>query len=248
MPRHRWVTATRTASRPAAAASRAGSGHACLAGPVCGPRWRSREPWGRRPAGTGRALQERGRRPQAVASAAEASLGKHFPCALGALGAWPGRVSSPQEGQRPGGGAQLAGKPRQAPPVLLRAAPVPTAPLSGLCPTSQVRVNVPPPQSPLHGALPGPHLHHCPPPRTPPVPTQPIHKRSSVEAWLEVPQIQDGGPGGQVGCGARSLEGGSSTTRSPGHWSVEKHSSRASRRRGLRGTSMNEVRTHRSPE
>lgn len=86
----------------------------------------------------------------------------------------------------------------------------------------------------------------CPLPVFPPVSTQPIHRRASVEARLAgAASDTSRGAGGQAGWGTRSLEGGSSTGRSPGHWSVEKHSLRASRRRGLGG--MNTVWMHRSP-
>lgn len=165
MSRHRWVTASRTTGRPASAASRRGSGHALLAGVRGGGEPRSR--LSPRPSGLSR---------------------KHF---LAAPRAHPAVTPRPRWGQRPGGGAQRAGHPRQAPrpahsdPTFHRSSKLALPYVAGR--GQRASSTEAPSRRPSGSPSPSPPLtllHSAPLPVSPPVSTQPVHKCSSVEAWL----------------------------------------------------------------
>lgn len=167
MSRHRWVTASRTAGRPAPAASRRGSGHALLAGVRGGP------------AGSPAA----GCRPAPAASLASTSCAAPLPR--------PAVTPRPRWGQRPGGGAQRAGHPRQAPrpahsdPTFHRSSKLALPYVAGR--GERASSTEAPSRRPSGSPSPSPPLtllHSAPLPVSPPVSTRPVHKCSSVEAWL----------------------------------------------------------------
>lgn len=198
MSRHRWVTASRTAGRPASAASRRGSGHALLAGVRDGP------------AGSPAAQP-------AVAPPRPSGLSrKHFlrcpACPR------PAVTPRPRWGQRPGGGAQRAGHPRQAPrpahsdPTFHRSSKLALPYVAGR--GQRASSTEAPSRRPSGSPSPSPPLtllHSAPLPVSPPVSTRPVHKCSSVEAWLagaaSDSRLGAGVLGGGAGRAWRSVSG-----------------------------------------
>lgn len=194
MSRHRWVTASRTAGRPHRPPPAGGRATPSWLGSEAAPRGA----------------------PQPAVAPPQRPLSQALPGCPACPR--PAVTPRPRWGQRPGGGAQRAGHPRQAPrpahsdPTFHRSSKLALPYVAGR--GERASSTEAPSRRPSGSPSPSPPLtllHSAPLPVSPPVSTRPVHKCSSVEAWLagaaSDSRLGAGVLGGGAGRARRSVSG-----------------------------------------